>query len=182
MLLILAVIILALTGSSVSICCSVPARQASSAAAGAAATTSVACLSPSRAGGSTVKALPSSSPGFPQSTTNGGGYIGPCSKSSTCKGEATYYDTATSASAPSSCEWTNDGSTENVVALPAGFMGDNNCGRTVIIRYGRILATGRVVDKCNGCDGTSLDLSRHLFGELAPFSEGRLFGVEWWIE
>ncbi|KAB8067783.1 hypothetical protein BDV29DRAFT_163014 [Aspergillus leporis] len=115
--------------------------------------------------------------------TSGVEYSGPCSKSSPCKGQATYYDTATSMLAPSSCGWTNNGAVEDVLALPVASMTNNDCGRTVTIKYGGILKTGRVVDKCsNGCDSTSIDLSRHLFSQLADFSEGRLFGVEWWIE
>ncbi|KAB8075567.1 hypothetical protein BDV29DRAFT_171681 [Aspergillus leporis] len=116
------------------------------------------------------------------SSSGGSGYTGSCSKSSPCKGQITYYDTATSASAPSSCGWTNDGSTENVLALPVGLMKDSDCGRTVTIRYGGKTSTGKVVDKCMGCDSTSVDLSRHFFNELSSEVEGRLFGVEWYME
>jgi hypothetical protein len=110
------------------------------------------------------------------------GYSGACSKESPCTGQVTFYDTATSASAPSSCGYTNDGETENVLALPVGIMKDSDCGRTVTIKYGGSTKTGKVVDKCMGCDSTSIDLSRHFFSELAAFAEGRLFGVEWWME
>ncbi|KAL4889069.1 hypothetical protein BDV59DRAFT_123579 [Aspergillus ambiguus] len=113
---------------------------------------------------------------------SGSGYSGACSKDSPCTGQITYYDTATSASAPSSCGTTNDGSSENVLALPVGIMKDSDCGRTVTIKYGGVTKTGKVVDKCMGCDNTSIDLSRHFFSELAAFAEGRLFGVEWWME
>ncbi|KAL5363668.1 hypothetical protein BJX96DRAFT_121287 [Aspergillus floccosus] len=118
----------------------------------------------------------------PSTGGSGSGYSGACSKGSPCTGQVTFYDTATSASAPSSCGFTNDGTSENVLALPVGIMKDSDCGRTVTIKYGGVTKTGKVVDKCMGCDNTSIDLSRHFFSELAAFAEGRLFGVEWWME
>lgn len=128
---------------------------------------------------------PTSSTGGSSGGNSGGssgGYNGACSKGSPCSGEVTFYDTATSMSAPSSCGTTNDGETENVLALPVGLMKDSDCGRTVTVRYGGVTTVGKVVDKCMGCDPTSIDLSRHFFGELASFAEGRLFDVEWWME
>ncbi|KAL4763217.1 uncharacterized protein BDW70DRAFT_158062 [Aspergillus foveolatus] len=116
------------------------------------------------------------------SSSGSSGSSGPCSASSPCVGQITFYDTATSASAPSSCGTTNDGSSENVIALPVGIMTDSDCGRTVTIKYGGKTATGTVVDKCMGCDNTSIDLSRHFFGELASFDAGRVSGVEWWLD
>lgn len=107
---------------------------------------------------------------------------GQCTKGSPCKGQVTYYQTATEASAPSSCGMTNDGNSENVIALPHGLMTDADCGKTVTIRYGPITQTGKVVDKCMGCDSSSIDLSKHLFSGLAQLLEGRLFGVEWFME
>ncbi|KAL4983589.1 hypothetical protein BDW68DRAFT_168563 [Aspergillus falconensis] len=117
-----------------------------------------------------------------ESSSGSSGSSGPCSAGSPCVGQITYYDTATSASAPSSCGTTNDGSSENVIALPVGIMTDSDCGRTVTIKYGGKTATGTVVDKCMGCDDTSIDLSRHFFGELASFDAGRISGVEWWLD
>jgi hypothetical protein len=76
---------------------------------------------------------------------------------------------------------TNDGFTENVVALPVGIMTDADCGKTVTITYNGKTATGIVVDKCMGCDPTSCDISRHMFGELADLGAGRLHGVSWHI-
>ncbi|RDW59291.1 RlpA-like double-psi beta-barrel domain-containing protein [Aspergillus mulundensis] len=116
------------------------------------------------------------------SSSGSSGSSGPCSSESPCTGQITFYDTATSASAPSSCGTTNDGSSENVLALPVGIMKDSDCGRTVTIKYGGKTSTGTVVDKCMGCDDTSIDLSRHFFSELASFDAGRLFGVEWWLD
>ncbi|KAF7114371.1 hypothetical protein CNMCM5793_008323 [Aspergillus hiratsukae] len=115
------------------------------------------------------------------SSSTSSGYTGSCSKESPCVGQLTYYDTATSASAPSSCGMTNDGFTENVVALPVGIMTDADCGKTVTITYNGVTATGTVVDKCMGCDPASADISRHFFGELADLGAGRLHGVSWYI-
>ncbi|GIJ82415.1 hypothetical protein Asppvi_000923 [Aspergillus pseudoviridinutans] len=109
------------------------------------------------------------------------GYSGSCSKDSPCVGQLTYYDTATSASAPSSCGLTNDGFAENVVALPVGMMTDADCGKTVTITYKGITKTGTVVDKCMGCKPTDVDLSRHFFGELADMDAGRVQGASWYI-
>ncbi|GFF61399.1 allergen Asp F7-like, putative [Aspergillus udagawae] len=117
-------------------------------------------------------------------TTSGSGSSGSsgiCSKNSPCFGQATFYDTATSASAPSSCGLTNDGFTEDVLALPVSIMTDADCGKTVTITYNGVTRSGTVVDKCMGCDNTSVDLSRHFFGQLADMGAGRLYGVSWYI-
>lgn len=105
-----------------------------------------------------------------------------CTKDSPCQGQVTYYQTATDQSAPSSCGYTNNGDHEDVVALPHGLMTEADCGKTVTIRYGPITHTGKVVDKCMGCDSSSIDLSKHLFSGLAELLEGRLFGVDWFME
>ncbi|KAE8147117.1 hypothetical protein BDV25DRAFT_161021 [Aspergillus avenaceus] len=113
---------------------------------------------------------------------NGGSSTGPCSKNTPCRGQLTFYDTATDASLPSSCGNTNDGTAEDVIALSKHIMKDSDCGRMVTINYNGIKKSGKVVDKCDGCDSTSIDLSRHLFNSLADEGLGRLFGVEWWFE
>ena len=105
-----------------------------------------------------------------------------CTKDTPCKGQVTFYDTATSPGAPSACGTTNDGGAESVLALPVGLMSDADCGKIATVKYGSITKTGKVVDKCMGCDSGSIDLSRHFFSELASFIEGRLFGVEWFLE
>ncbi|GIJ84986.1 hypothetical protein Asppvi_003841 [Aspergillus pseudoviridinutans] len=115
------------------------------------------------------------------STASGSRSSAICSKDSPCVGQVTYYDTATSASAPSSCGLTNDGFTENVLALPVGIMTDADCGKTVTVTYNGITKTGTVVDKCMGCGNTSVDLSRHFFAQLADIGAGRLQGVSWYI-
>jgi hypothetical protein len=93
----------------------------------------------------------------------------------------TYYDTATTSTNPSSCGTTNDGETEFVLALPHGIMTDSDCGKSVTIEYNGVTQTGKVVDKCMGCDNTSVDLSRAFFGAFASLSEGRLSGAKWYI-
>ncbi|KAB8239870.1 uncharacterized protein BDW43DRAFT_14602 [Aspergillus alliaceus] len=119
----------------------------------------------------------------PQPTgSSSGGYSGSCSEGSPCTGQVTFYDTATSMLNPSSCGVTSDGANEDVLALPVGIMQDGHCGRRVSIKYNGQVKHGKVVDKCMGCDSSSIDLSRHLFNELADESAGRLHGVEWWIE
>lgn len=65
--------------------------------------------------------------------------------------------------------------------MPHGIMTSNDCGKTVTIEYGGKTATATVVDKCMGCDASSIDMSRHLFGELADLGAGRLTGVKWYI-
>ncbi|OJJ44769.1 hypothetical protein ASPZODRAFT_134893 [Penicilliopsis zonata CBS 506.65] len=133
---------------------------------------------------STTSAAPAatSAASSSSSSSSSSDYSGSCDESSPCTGDGTYYDTATSASAPSACGTTNDGETENVLALPVGIMTDSDCGKTVTMTYNGITATGTVVDKCMGCDDSSIDLSRHLFGELADLSVGRITGLTWYIE
>ncbi|KAJ5144008.1 uncharacterized protein N7515_002795 [Penicillium bovifimosum] len=115
----------------------------------------------------------------PAPASSGSG--GACSEGSPCEGMITFYDTATTATNPSSCGNTNDGTVENVLALPHGIMQDSDCGKTVTIEYNGQTATGTVVDKCMGCDNTSIDLSRHLFGQLAAMDKGRVEGAKWYI-
>jgi hypothetical protein len=111
------------------------------------------------------------------------GYNGACSERAPCVGDITYYDTATTASNPSSCGTTNNGLTELVLALPHGIMTDSDCGRSVTISYNGITKIGTVVDKCMGCDNNSIDLSQALFEALAgSVFAGRISGVKWYID
>ncbi|CAG8891133.1 unnamed protein product [Penicillium egyptiacum] len=114
-------------------------------------------------------------------TTTKSTRTGVCSEGTPCSGEITFYDTATTSTNPSSCGTTNDGTVENVLALPHGIMVDSDCGKTVTVTYEGQTATGIVVDKCMGCDNGSVDLSRHFFGELAPMGKGRASGAKWFI-
>lgn len=123
----------------------------------------------------------SSNPDTTPSTAPSSGYTGACSEGAPCDGMITFYDTATLATNPSSCGNTNDGTIEDVLALPHGIMKEGDCGKTVTITYNGQTATGTVVDKCMGCDNTSIDLSRALFGKLASFDRGRVSGAKWYI-
>jgi hypothetical protein len=129
---------------------------------------------------STSSAAPSPSPSSGGSS-GGSGYTGSCDENSPCTGQMTYYDTATSASAPSACGTTNDGLTELVLALPHGIMTDDDCGKTVTIEYGGVTHQGKVVDKCMGCDNSSIDLSRALFEVFDSLSAGRIHDAKWYI-
>ncbi|KAJ5474646.1 hypothetical protein N7475_004212 [Penicillium sp. IBT 31633x] len=114
-------------------------------------------------------------------TESTSGNTGVCSEGSPCSGMITFYDTATTTANPSSCGTTNDGTVENVLALPVGIMKDSDCGKTVTVEFEGQTATGIVVDKCMGCDNGSIDLSRHFFGQLAPMDKGRAAGAKWYI-
>lgn len=131
---------------------------------------------------STSSAAPAATSSTSSSSTASSGYSGSCSEGSPCSGDITYYDTATTASNPSSCGTTNDGLTELVLALPHGIMTDSDCGKSVTINYNGVSKTGTVVDKCMGCDNNSIDLSRAFFEAVAgSLDAGRISGVEWYI-
>ncbi|KAJ5342069.1 hypothetical protein N7541_011193 [Penicillium brevicompactum] len=130
---------------------------------------------------STTPAVAANTRSADTESTASTGYTGACSEGSPCDGMITFYDTATTSTNPSSCGTTNDGASENVLALPVGIMKDGDCGKTVTITYNGQTATGTVVDKCMGCDDTSIDLSRHLFGQLASMDAGRVSGAKWYI-
>ncbi|CRG85504.1 hypothetical protein PISL3812_02557 [Talaromyces islandicus] len=104
----------------------------------------------------------------PQPTSTGG------SGGETSSGDGTYYQTATSMSAPSYCDTANDGSSENVVALSADIMTQALCGSTITVFHDGKSATGTVVDRCAGCSAGSVDMSEHMFGALASMSAGRI--------
>ncbi|KAL8793366.1 MAG: hypothetical protein Q9195_004044 [Heterodermia aff. obscurata] len=99
-----------------------------------------------------------------------------------CSGDITYYQAGLGA-----CGWTNDGSSEDVFALAHGMMGDQSngnpfCGRMAQIKVpGKPVVSAKLVDKCMGCKNQSIDLSNHLFDQLAPEAEGRLHNIEWWF-
>ncbi|RKF81770.1 putative rare lipoprotein a -like double-psi beta-barrel domain-containing [Golovinomyces cichoracearum] len=104
-----------------------------------------------------------------------------CSSSSPCNGDITYYDPGVGYGA---CGWKNT-KNEPVVALPHEFMGSKSngntyCGKTItIVRDGK-KSTARVVDKCMGCTGYSIDLSDAVFTQLAALSVGRT-SAKWWV-
>ncbi|KUJ15663.1 uncharacterized protein LY89DRAFT_587490, partial [Mollisia scopiformis] len=95
-------------------------------------------------------------------------------------GDITYYEAGLGA-----CGWTSDGSTEQVVALPYELMGTQSngnpyCGKTITISYQGKTTQAKVVDKCMGCMGDSIDLSNAAFLELAELAVGRA-SAEWWF-
>lgn len=134
---------------------------------------SAALTVPSACIGCPVNSPPSANP---TSTGNTG-----CREAAPCSGEATYYDTATSLAAPSSCGTVNDGDNENIVALSQHVMTDDLCGKTVTVTYGDIVRTGTIGDKCMGCATASIDLSRHFFEQFGNVDEGRLDGIAWYV-
>ena len=110
-----------------------------------------------------------------ETSSSSSGSSSVCPEGSPCSGDITYYTAGLGA-----CGWTNDGNTENVVALPWELMGSESndnpfCGMTITILC---VATGKtttatVVDKCMGCTGYSIDLSVAAFQDLDDLSVGR---------
>lgn len=108
-----------------------------------------------------------------------------CEIGSPCEGDLTFYDVGVGA-----CGTTNDGDTEDVIALPFGMMGTQSngngvvnpfCGKTVTITKGSVSVKATVVDKCMGCLGDSIDLSNHAFLQFADLSVGRL-SASWYFD
>ncbi|KAL8822031.1 MAG: hypothetical protein Q9223_000022 [Gallowayella weberi] len=96
-----------------------------------------------------------------------------------CSGDITFYDTGLGA-----CGWTNDGLSENVFALAHGMMGTQSngnpfCGRSAEVTLNGKTVVGKLVDKCGGCEGQSIDLGHKMFQALADESKGRISGVTW---
>ncbi|KAK2756170.1 hypothetical protein FQN54_005578 [Arachnomyces sp. PD_36] len=94
-------------------------------------------------------------------------------------GQATFFITGLG-----SCGDYNNGEVDDIVALSHGLMGEKSydnkhCNQQVMISYNGRHARGIVKDKCMGCVGESIDLSLHLFRQLADPGAGRLHGVEW---
>lgn len=106
---------------------------------------------------------------------------GLCTQKAPCTGQMTFYDTATLATNPSFCGTTNDGEVDLVLALSVTIMTDSNCGKSVTIECNGVQKVGKVVDKCVGCDKTSIDLSRSLFKLFGSFSEGVISNATWYF-
>ncbi|EGD88334.1 hypothetical protein H112_04815 [Trichophyton rubrum D6] len=111
----------------------------------------------------------------------GGGstYTGPCAAGSPCTGEITFYDGGLG-----SCGTNIDTNGEDAIALPIDLMGplsNNNpyCGKQVQISYKGKTATATVKDKCAGCTGNNIDMTRFLFYKFGVEADGRIHGVEW---
>jgi hypothetical protein len=167
------------SSTSTSTAAPAPTEQTTQAAAPVETTSSAASTTSEAAAAATSSSTTESTEST--ASTSSSGYSGSCSEGSPCTGQMTYYDTATTSSNPSSCGTTNDGETELVLALPVGIMTDSDCGKTVTIEYNGVTQTGTVVDKCMGCDDSSVDLSRAFFEAFASLSEGRLDGAKWYI-
>lgn len=136
-------------------------------------TTAAATAAPAPASSSAAASSESSS-------TSSSGYSGECAAGSACTGDMTYYDTALGA-----CGWTNDGTTEKVVALSHLLMGTQSngnpyCGKTITIEHGGKTTTAKVVDKCMGCEPYAIDLSDAAFQDLADMGVGRTTAT-WYI-
>ncbi|KLJ10041.1 hypothetical protein EMPG_14536 [Blastomyces silverae] len=76
---------------------------------------------------------------------------------------------------------------EDAIAMPVGLMGnlsnDNPfCGQKVNVKFRGKTFTATVRDKCIGCKGGDIDMTRSLFYKFAHEDEGRLAGVEWWFD
>ncbi|KAL8683611.1 MAG: hypothetical protein Q9186_000383 [Xanthomendoza sp. 1 TL-2023] len=96
-----------------------------------------------------------------------------------CSGDITFYDTGLGA-----CGWTNDGLSENVFALAHGMMGAQSngnpfCGRSAEVTLNGKTVVGKLVDKCGGCEGQSIDLGHKMFQALADEAKGRISDVKW---
>jgi hypothetical protein len=86
--------------------------------------------------------------------------------------------------------WTDE---EDVVAIAVNMMGSLSSGDVMNPFCQKKIkitnpvngksAVGLVVDKCFGCAGDEdIDLSPHLYDQLAPTAQGRVEGVKWeWI-
>ncbi|KAK2768702.1 hypothetical protein FQN54_000558 [Arachnomyces sp. PD_36] len=93
-------------------------------------------------------------------------------------GQATHYIAGTG-----SCGRTHNGEVEDIVALSAATMGNlannnPNCGREVTVTYNGKTARGKLWDKCGGCGPNDVDLSNHMYAQLAPLGTGRI-NVDW---
>ncbi|KAM5469764.1 hypothetical protein MauCBS54593_004318 [Microsporum audouinii] len=109
----------------------------------------------------------------------GSGYSGPCAAGAACIGEITFYDGGVG-----SCGSNTDTNSENAIALPFELMGplsNNNpyCGKQVSITYMGKTTTATVKDKCMGCFGNNIDMTRKLFYFFGDESQGRIHDVEW---
>jgi hypothetical protein len=101
-----------------------------------------------------------------------------CSSGSPCTGDLTFYQAGLGA-----CGLTTNGDKEMVIALPHDLMGTQSndnpyCSKTVTISYKGTSITAKVVDKCMGCTGYSIDLSNLAFSSLRiSFNQGRVTSI-----
>ncbi|KAI6085758.1 RlpA-like double-psi beta-barrel-protein domain-containing protein-containing protein [Hypoxylon rubiginosum] len=81
-------------------------------------------------------------------------------------GDMTYYTPGLG-----SCGWTNSES-DMVVAMSPGQSG--NCGKSINIHYQGKTEKAKIVDKCPGCAGDSIDVSPTVFKKFASLDVGRI--------
>ena len=126
---------------------------------------------------SSVVAPVTSQAAAPVDTSASGSSTGLCgSKSELCGGDLTFYDPVMESWG--ACGWHNDGLTEKVVALPVGLMGAQSngnpyCGKYITILHKGKSTVAKVVDKCMGCKGRDIDISRFAFDDLDDQGVGR---------
>lgn len=98
------------------------------------------------------------------------------------KGELTHYEVG-----QGSCGWTNDGKTENVVALSRKVMANPpngnpnlhpNCGRMIKITCNGKTEMAKVVDTCGDCPEQNVDAADVIFEKFAHKDAGRI-PMEW---
>ncbi|RYP37537.1 hypothetical protein DL767_002845 [Monosporascus sp. MG133] len=92
-------------------------------------------------------------------------------------GDMTYYDPE---GAPGACGGRHLGS-DKVVSVPLSHYGNypnpNNCpscGKTMRIHRNGKTTTAKVVDKCKGCAGDRIDVTKAVFSDLADLNLGRV--------
>jgi hypothetical protein len=144
--------------------------------------TVAAAAAPAEVPPTTTAAAPPAASAPASSDGGAGGASSGCTAGSPCEGDITYYTAGLGA-----CGWTNDGDTENVVALPYELMGTQSngnpyCGQYITIQCTATgkTTTAKVVDKCMGCHGDSIDLSNAAFLDLDDLAVGRTTAT-WWF-
>ncbi|KAI4866108.1 RlpA-like double-psi beta-barrel-protein domain-containing protein-containing protein [Hypoxylon rubiginosum] len=85
-------------------------------------------------------------------------------------GDMTYYTPGLGA-----CGQTNSESDAVVAMSPAQY---GHCGKTINIHYKGKSASAKIVDKCPGCAGDSIDVSPKVFQEFTDLAVGRV-AVTW---
>jgi hypothetical protein len=86
------------------------------------------------------------------------------------------------------CGWNVNSGSDMQIALPYAFMGTQSngnpyCGRSVTL-YNPTTGTtvqATVGDKCMGCVDRAIDCTDALFNAIAPGGDGRVSGIQWWL-
>ncbi|KAH6891398.1 hypothetical protein B0T10DRAFT_311670 [Thelonectria olida] len=119
-------------------------------------------------------------PAATTSASSGGGGSG------SYTGDITYYDLGTNACGGSAA---GEDYSSNIVALPKDMMGGDgptystteNCGKSITIKANGKTITAIAKDKCMGCSGGAIDVSKKIFTYLFDsLDEGR-GECEWWF-